>query len=108
MCQGDSGVMESRAEPIVERRNEPAERRSEPRYAVKDVLVKLRFTSDAEPITCFVWDISRRGMRLKLPTRMSLPARVYVTEGHLIKPARVAWVKGDRVGLEFIQAIPDV
>ena len=100
--------MESRAKPLVERRSEPAERRSEPRYPVKDVLVKLRLASDAEPITCFVWDVSRRGMRLKLPTRMILPALVYVTVGHLIKPACVVWMKGDQIGLEFIQATPDV
>jgi|ERR1044072_7350999 hypothetical protein len=84
------------------------ERRREPRQVVKDVvLVKLSFGNDAEPITCFVWDISRGGMRLKLPTKMALPALVYVTVDNVRRPARVAWTDYDQIGLEFLPADPN-
>lgn len=86
----------------------PVERRREPRQAVKNVLVKLSFDEGVEPITCFVWDVSRRGMRLKLPRPVvTLPAVVYVTVDNVRKPARVAWAKADQVGLEFIQGAPN-
>ena len=81
------------------------ERRSEERRPGGDVLVKLDPGIGRPPFTCFVWDISENGVRLKLSENSELPPIVHVVIGDVRKAARVVWRKADHVGLEFVAAI---
>jgi hypothetical protein len=77
------------------------ERRREKRQHVRKAIVKLDAGNGAEPIACFVWDISEHGARLKLSVATELSKVVYVIIGNVRKAAAVVWRKGDHVGLEF-------
>ena len=81
------------------------ERRSEERRSGGNVLVKLDPGSGRSPFTCFVWDISESGIRLKLSENSELPPIVHIIIGEVRKRARVVWRKADHVGLEFLAAI---
>ena len=81
------------------------ERRSEERRPGGNALVKLDPGSGRPPFTCFVWDISESGVRLKLSQKSELPAIVHIIIGDVRKMARVVWRKADHVGLEFVAAI---
>jgi PilZ domain len=78
------------------------ERRSEKRQFIGHYLVKLDVGKARSPLTCFVWDISERGARLKLSERIDLVGVVYVIIGSVRVCARVIWQKADQVGLEFL------
>ena len=79
------------------------ERRSETRdYRGGTYLVKLDPGKGASPFTCFVWDISESGIRLKLSERRPLPPVVHILIGNVRKAAKVVWQKGDQVGLQFL------
>ena len=80
------------------------ERRSVERRPGGNVLVKLDPGSGRPLFTCFVWDISENGVRLKLSENSELPPIVHVVIGDVRKAARVVWRKADHVGLEFIAA----
>jgi len=82
------------------------ERRSEERQPGGNALVKLDPGSGRPPFTCFVWDISERGVRLKLSENSELPPIVHIVMGNVRKRARVVWRKADHVGLEFVATIP--
>jgi hypothetical protein len=82
------------------------ERRSEERQPGGNVLVKLDPGSGRLPFSCFVWDISDKGIRLKLSENSELPPIVHIVIGDVRKRARVVWRKADHVGLEFVAAIP--
>jgi hypothetical protein len=84
---------------------QPAERRSEERRPGGNALVKLDPGGGRPPFTCFVWDISENGVRLKLSENSELPPIVHVVIGDVRKAARVVWRKADHVGLEFVVAI---
>jgi len=55
-----------------------------------------------EPIICVLLDYSVTGMRLELPDSKMLPERVQILIGELSHNARVAWRKGNVVGIDFI------
>jgi hypothetical protein len=55
-----------------------------------------------EPITCVLLDYSVTGMRPELPDGKVLPERVQILIGELSHNARVAWRKGNVVGIDFI------
>jgi hypothetical protein len=79
------------------------ERRSEKREHLGGTyLVKLDPGQGASPFTCFVWDISESGIRLKLRQRIALPPVVHVVIGNVRKAAKVIGQKGDQVGLQFL------
>jgi hypothetical protein len=79
------------------------ERRSEKREHVGGTyLVKLDPGKGVPPFTCFVWDISESGIRLKLSERANLPPVVHILIGNVRKAAKVIWQKGDQVGLQFV------
>jgi len=79
------------------------ERRSKKREHVGGTyLVKLDPGKGATPFTCFVWDISEDGIRLKLSEPRPLPPVVHVLIGDVRKAAKVVWQKGDQVGLQFL------
>jgi hypothetical protein len=78
------------------------DRRSEPRRRVDNCLLKLDPGRGRAPITCFVWDISEGGTRLKMSEDIDLPLVVHVIIGNVRKAARVAWRKADHVGLQYL------
>ena len=82
------------------------ERRSEERQPGGNALVKLDPGGGRSAFTCFVWDISEKGVRLKLSENSELPPIVHIVMGSVRKRARVVWRKADHVGLEFVAAIP--
>ena len=81
------------------------ERRAEERRPGGNALVKLDPGRGRPPFTCFVWDISEKGVRLKLSENSELPPIVHIVIGDVRKAARVVWRKADHVGLEFVAAI---
>ena len=62
------------------------DRRSEPRRRVDNCLLKLDPGRGRAPITCFVWDISEGGTRLKLSENIDLPRVVHVVIGNVPRP----------------------
>ena len=82
------------------------ERRCVERWPGGNALVKLDPGSGRSPFTCFVWDISEDGVRLKLSEKSELPPIVHIISGNVRRTARVVWRKADHVGLEFVAAIP--
>ena len=79
------------------------ERRSKKREHVGGTcLVKLDPGKGASPFTCFVWDISENGIRLKLSERRSLSPVVHVLIGNVRKAAKLVWQRGDQIGLQFL------
>jgi hypothetical protein len=64
------------------------DRRSEPRRRVDNCLLKLDPGRGRAPITCFVWDISEGGTRLKMSEDIDLPPVVHVIIGNVRKAAR--------------------
>ena len=78
------------------------ERRSEKRQTFGDYLVKLDPGKDQAPFTCFVWDMSEGGARLKMSEKIDLPPHVHIIIGNVRKAARVIWQKADHVGLKFV------
>jgi hypothetical protein len=92
-----SSSMEALGKKIV------VERRSEKReHFGGTYLVKLDPGKGGCPFTCFVWDISEHGIRLKLSERAGLPPVVHIMIGNVRKAAKVIWQKGDQVGLQFL------
>ena len=85
----------------------PDERRSETRRYVGKCLLKLDPGGGAEPVVCFVWDMSERGARLKLSRSIELPRIVHVLIGAARMPACVAWRNDDQIGLEFFPELSD-
>jgi hypothetical protein len=81
--------------PLVERRSEKRER-------IDTYLVKLDPGKGLHPFTCFVWDISESGIRLKLSEQADLSSVVHIIIGNVRKAAKVVWQKGDQVGLQFL------
>jgi len=71
-------------------------------YVGGTYLVKLDPGKGASPFTCFVWDISESGIRLKVSERHPLSPVVHVLIGNDRKAAKVVWQKGDQVGLQFL------
>jgi hypothetical protein len=82
------------ASPRIDRRSEPREQMT--------CLVKLDVGMGIDPFTCFVWDISAGGVRLKLSKRPKLPAIVHVLIGNVRKKAHVMWQRDDHLGLKFV------
>jgi hypothetical protein len=81
------------------------ERRSEKREPFNATyLVKLDPGKGLRPFTCFVWDMSESGIRLKLSERADLSPIVHVIIGNIRKATKVIWQKGDQVGLQFIKS----
>ena len=78
------------------------ERRSEKRHRIGQVLVKLDPGKGRTPFTCFVWDLSDNGARLKLPENIELPSVVHVIFGNVRKRATVIWREADHVGLSLL------
>jgi hypothetical protein len=78
------------------------DRRSEPRWRVDNCLLKLDPGGGRAPITCFIWDVSAGGTRLKLAENVELPPIVHITVGNVCKAARVVWRKADHVGLQYL------
>ena len=78
------------------------DRRSETRRRADYCLVKLDPGRGRAPITCFVWDISEGGTRLKLSENIDLPSVVHVVIGDVRKAARVVWRKADHIGLQYL------
>jgi hypothetical protein len=78
------------------------DRRSEPRRRVDNFLLKLDPGRGRAPITCFVWDVSEGGTRLKLSENIDLPPVVHVIIGNVRKAARVVWREADHVGLQYL------
>jgi hypothetical protein len=78
------------------------DRRSEPRRRVDNCLIKLDPGRGRTPITCFVWDVSEGGTRLKMSEDIDLPPVVHVIIGDVRKAARVVWRKADHVGLQYL------
>ena len=74
----------------------------ERQYVGGTYLVKLDPGNGASPFTCFVWDISESGIRLKLSERNPLSSVVHVLIGNDRRAAKVVWQKGDQVGLQFL------
>ena len=54
------------------------------------------------PITCALLDYSVTGVRLGLPEDLALPSLVQVVIGKLSHNGRIAWRKGNVVGIDFI------
>ena len=82
--------------------HEPVERRSEQRHQPSQFLVKLDPGNGQKPFTCFVWDLSASGIRLKLSENVELPRVVHVIIDNVRRPAKVIWRKGDHVGLSLL------
>jgi hypothetical protein len=79
------------------------DRRDAPRVEV-EVRYSMRLDpcDGRAPIICMLLDHSVTGMRLELPDSGALPERVQVLIGELSHNARVAWRKGNIVGIDFI------
>jgi hypothetical protein len=80
-----------------------AERRSEKRKIVDNCLVKLDPGTGRPPFTCFVWDMSESGVRLKLSEIIDLPPSVHIIIGNVRKAAKVVWQKADQAGFKFFE-----
>ena len=64
--------------------------------------MKLEPGKGRPAFTCFVWDISEGGIRLKMAENTDLGPVVHVLVGNVRKVARVVWREADHVGLQFL------
>jgi hypothetical protein len=80
-----------------------SERRSSERVNIGRYLLKLAPGGGREPFTCFIWDLSETGARLKLSEYGPLPRQVTVMIGNVTKTARVVWRDGFDIGIEFLE-----
>lgn len=76
------------------------EKQEDPR---RSVYVAARLTSGEDTIDCQILNISTGGAKLRIKHAGEIDAEVVLTiESHGTFPARVAWRKGDQMGLEFL------
>ena len=79
------------------------ERRKSERQQIGPYLLRIDPCDGRQTITCFVWDMSEGGARLKLAENAPLPNVISVLIGNVTRPARVVWRKDDQIGIEFLE-----
>jgi hypothetical protein len=90
---------------IEAERKEPVgrERRKSERQSIGHYLLQLDPGGGRAPFSCFIWDLSETGARLRLGSYDPLPVTVQVKIGNVTHRARIVWRVGFEIGIEFIQ-----
>jgi hypothetical protein len=79
------------------------DRRQAPRIDVGGkYCVRLDPGDGREPLTCRIMDFSVTGLRLQLPDDVELPGQVNILMGQISHNGRIAWRKGDVIGVDLI------
>ena len=71
------------------------------------VLLAARLKTDSGDVDARLRDLSRKGALIECKQKMSVGDEVVFARGSTVVPARVAWVGGDRLGLEFLRMIDE-
>jgi len=63
----------------------------------------LVIVADRSTIQCIVWDMSKLGMRLGVPSHIVLPKKfdVVILDHKISVPVQLQWRQGDYVGVSF-------
>ena len=71
------------------------------------MLLAARLKTDSGDVDARLRDLSRKGALIECKQKMSVGDEVVFARGSTVVPARVAWVGGDRLGLEFLRMIDE-
>ena len=71
------------------------------------VLLAARLKTDSGDVDARLRDLSRKGALIECKQKMSVGDEVVFARWSTVVPARVAWVGGDRLGLEFLRMIDE-
>lgn len=88
--------------------NFPGETSGRQRSAKRNrVLLAAKLRTSAGEVDARLRDLSRKGALVECSEPLSVGDEVVFTRGATKVPARVAWVGGNRVGLEFLRMIEE-
>ena len=71
------------------------------------VLLAARLKTDSGDVDARLRDLSRKGALIVCKQKMAVGDEVVFARGSTVVPARVAWVGGERLGLEFLRMIDE-
>ena len=71
------------------------------------VLLNARLETSSATLEARLRDLSQRGALIECTERLEIDSEVVFSRGGTRVPARVAWVSGKRVGLEFLRPIQE-
>src|SRR3546814_20344497 len=80
-------------------------RTSQRRAKRSRVLLSARLRTDAGEFDARLRDLSRKGALVECQGDLSVGDEIIFTRGQTVVPARVAWIGGNRLGIEFLQMI---
>lgn len=82
----------------------PADRQR--RAQRKNVFILVQLFGDFGDTTAKLRDLSNLGARLDCPIALNVGETLTLIRGGISLPARVRWMRGKSVGLEFLEATP--
>ena len=59
----------------------------------------------AGPFSCFGWDISNRGARLRVSEKVKLPEHFVIRIEGAIREAKIVWRESNQVGIRFSSSV---
>lgn len=71
------------------------------------VLLSARLRTDAGELDVRLRDLSRKGALVECQGALSVGDEIIFTRGETVVPARVAWIGGNRLGIEFLEMIDE-
>lgn len=71
------------------------------------VLLAAKLSTDFGQVDARLRDLSRKGALIECGEQLEVGDEVVFSRGQTSVPARVAWVGGNRVGLEFLRMIDE-
>lgn len=88
--------------------NFPGETLARQRSAKRNrVLLAAKLRTRAGEVDARLRDLSRKGALVECGEPLSVGDEVVFSRGQTVVPARVAWVGGNRLGLEFLRMIDE-
>lgn len=72
----------------------------------KHVFVMAQISGDFGVATAKILDLSELGARLNCPIDLKVGDKLTLKRGDVSVPSRVTWMRGQRVGVEFLDATP--
>ena len=65
----------------------------------------LVIAADRSTIQCIIWDMSKTGMKLGVPSHIVLPKKfdVVILDHKISAPVQMQWRQGDCIGVAFCQ-----
>jgi len=80
----------------------PDERRSEPRVQAGNQPVLVALCDGRDPVTGWIWDLSKRGACLRLPPDVAASDSFKIFIEQRWRKAAVVWQRWPQIGIRFL------